>query len=304
MLAMVATLPTRGESASARPPPLRASAPAFVSTGWQGQLDLEFVTYQGRTWPSRRRHRGPLLVQRPFYPEGREVCHLYLLHPPGGLVGGDELSVDIAVTPRAAALVTTPAAGKVYRTTAAPARQRVTLNVGRGGGLEWLPQETILFEGASLSSSLLVRLSPESHFIGWDAVCFGRVEAGESFERGSYRHCLEIEKGGELVLLEPVAALPGSCVRNASWGFAGRALSATLVASPASEEDEGALASAFERGSSGALAVGFTRLGDVLVMRALCGGATELRGALTRAWEILRPRIFGRPACPPRVWRT
>jgi urease accessory protein len=304
MLAMVTSLATRGESASARPPTLHASAPAIVATGWQGRLDLELVAHNGRTWPSRRRHRGPLLVQRPFYPEGRDVCHLYLLHPPGGLVGGDELSVDIALTARAAALVTTPAAGKVYRTTAAPARQNVTLRVARGAELEWLPQETILFEGAALSSSLCVHLAPETRFIGWDAVCFGRVAAGESFERGSYRHCLEVHKGGEMVLLEPIAVLPGSRVRHAPWGLSGRPISATLVASPASEEDESELSAAFEQAPSDALCAGVTLLGDVVVMRAICRGAMELRAALTRAWEILRPRVFGRPACPPRVWRT
>jgi urease accessory protein len=269
------------------------------SKGWQARLDLEVSDRGGRSLVSRRRHRGPLLVQRPFYPEGSAVCHLYVLHPPGGLVGGDELVLDLAVKSSAAALVTTPAAGKVYRTAAATARQSTALSVASGGRLEWLPQETILFEGAALESSLSVDLANDARFIGWDAVCFGRAAAGESFERGTYRQSLEIRRNGELLLAEPCAVHAGSAVRRAAFGYMGCPQAATLVATPAGAEDEDAVAALLE----GARA-GVTRLGDLLVVRVLGDDGGELRSLLHSTWSVLRPRVLGRPACPPRIWRT
>ncbi|HEY3593114.1 MAG TPA: urease accessory protein UreD, partial [Polyangiaceae bacterium] len=222
----------------------------------------------------------------------------YVLHPPGGLVGGDELSLDLSVR-SGAALITTPAAGKIYRSLSAPARQRSVLSVASGASLEWLPTETIVFERASFRGSVSVELAEDSRFIGWDAVCFGRVASGESFERGTYRQSLQVRKAGELVLDEPTVALPGSTARAGAFGFAGRSIAATVVASPAGAREEDAVAQALE-----ARHAGVTTLGDVLVVRALCESATELRSILVRLWEILRPLVIGRAACPPRIWRT
>jgi len=124
--------------------------------GWQASLELAFAAdTSGATRLDRRAHRGPFLVQRPFFPEGREVCHVYLLHPPGGLVGGDELRLDLRVGEGARALVTTPAAGKAYRTLGPVSRQTQALSVADGAALEWLPQETIVYDGAAVNSSSL-----------------------------------------------------------------------------------------------------------------------------------------------------
>jgi urease accessory protein len=221
-------------------------------------------------------------------------------------VGGDELALDIAAKTGATALVTTPAAGKVYRSRAEPARQRVMLRVQSGARLEWLPQETILFEGASLDAALRIDFEKGSHFLAWDAVCLGRSAAGESFARGTYRQSLEVRKSGELVLFEPLLVEPKLQVREAAFGLAGRALSATLVASPADDGDERALVEALgiEGATAAPLLAGATLLDDVLVLRMLCADAIELRETLQRAWAVLRPRVLGRPACTPRVWRT
>jgi urease accessory protein len=239
------------------------------------------------------------VVQRPFYPEGRDVCHLYVLHPPGGLVGGDELVLEVAVRSSASALVTTPAAGKVYRTLAAPARQRIALSVAPQGTLEWLPQETILFEGAAFDGSLSVDLAPGARFIGWDAIGFGRAAAGESFERGTYRQWLEVRQRGELVLADPSVVLPGSAVRRAAYGYAGCPVAGTLVATPANGEDEDAVAAVLDSRRAGV-----TLLGDLLIVRALGESNADLRSLLLSTWNVLRPRVLGRPACSPRIWGT
>ena len=113
--------------------------------GWPAELHLGFARDAARTALVERRHLGPLRVQRPFYPEGEGVCHVYLLHPPGGLVAGDDLQVSARVEPGAHALLTTPAAAKLYRSRAAsgPARQVQRFEVQGDGILEWLPQESI-----------------------------------------------------------------------------------------------------------------------------------------------------------------
>ena len=115
---------------------------------WRAFLDLGFRRKHGKTVLSRRRHEGPLYIQKPFYPEGNEVCHVYLLHPPSGLVGGDQLKIDVHVGDYAHAVITTPASGKSYRSNGRYSQMTHNLTVAADGCLEWLPQETLLFGGS------------------------------------------------------------------------------------------------------------------------------------------------------------
>src|SRR5262245_14402851 len=117
-----------------------------ASAGWLASLDLEFARSGSRTVLARRSHVGPLIVQRPFYPEG-DVCHVYLVHPPGGVVGGDTLELRARVHDGAHALITTPAATKFYRSEGRMARQVQDIALD-AAIFEWLPQETILFADA------------------------------------------------------------------------------------------------------------------------------------------------------------
>ncbi|HEY3488167.1 MAG TPA: urease accessory protein UreD, partial [Gammaproteobacteria bacterium] len=129
-----------------------AAAPASVvgpegrDQCWQARLELGFERRDGKTVVAHRRHNGPLTIQKPFYPERSEICHVYLLHPPGGVAGGDALELEVAVSTGAHALITTPAAGKFYRCNDRTASLRQNLSVQAGSTLEWLPQETIVFE--------------------------------------------------------------------------------------------------------------------------------------------------------------
>src|SRR5262245_27058079 len=113
-----------------------------AAEAWQARLQLRYERAAGSTRLTRRKHSGPLLVQKPFYPEGDEVCHSLLVHPPGGIAGGDRLEIDVAVGEGARALVTTPGAAKWYRSSGQVAEQRATLAVGLGASLEWFPQES------------------------------------------------------------------------------------------------------------------------------------------------------------------
>ena len=152
--------------------------------GWHAALDLEFAAQGVRTVLARRSHIGPLVVQRPFYPEGG-VCHVYLVHPPGGVVGGDTARAARHSCAMAAhALITTPAATKFYRSEGS----RCATDAGHlaldAATLEWLPQETILFPDAYANIATRVRLSERSRFIGWEIVCYGRPASGLPFRAG------------------------------------------------------------------------------------------------------------------------
>ena len=149
-------------------------------TEWRAQLDLEFSKSNNRTILSHRKHFGPLQVQKPFYPETNGTCHVYILHPPGGVVGGDRLNISVDVNSNAHALITTPAAGKFYRSAGPIAVQKQIIKVAPKAILEWFPSENILFSGSKAQIETKVELAHDSHFVGWEISCLGRP-ASEMF---------------------------------------------------------------------------------------------------------------------------
>jgi urease accessory protein len=277
---------------------------AEATSGWSASLELGFAAdATGATRLDRRAHRGPFLVQRPFFPEGREVCHVYLLHPPGGLVGGDELRLDLRVGQGARALVTTPAAGKAYRTLGPVSRQTQVLSVADGAALEWLPQETIVYDGAAVELTTTVDLAPAARFFGAETLCFGLPARGERFARGSCRQAFELRRGGVPVLIERGRFDGGAAVHEASWGLAGATVLTLIVASPA--PDAGALDRAREAIAAGDRG-GFSIVDDggALVVRHLTSVAERARGFVQTVWSALRPALLDRPPVAPRIWFT
>jgi urease accessory protein len=268
---------------------------------WEARLGVRFGLNDGRTVVREREHQGPLQVQRAFYPEGPELCHLYLLHPPGGLVAGDRLDVTIDVDPAARALVTTPAAGKVYRGDARPpATVRQRLRVGAGASLEWFPQETIVFQGGRVELETRVDLEPGAAFLGWELVCLGRPAAGEAFEQGSCRQRFELWRAGRPLCLERARFDGGAPALKARWGLAGAPVCATLLAAPVAGPLDGIRALGVEAPELASASL----LGDVLVCRYLGASAERARRHFARVWELVRPALIGRPSHPPRIWST
>lgn len=279
--------------------------------GWQAALELSFVRDGERTALRDRRHRGPLRVQRPFYPEPSGVCHVYLLHPPGGLVAGDQLRIDAQVAPGAHALLTTPAASKVYRsaTDDLQATQRQRLCVSDGARLEWLPQETIAFCGARAELCTRVELSGDARFMGWEILCLGRPAAQERFDRGVLRPQLELLRDGQLLYVERGLYEAGSPLMNAAWGLAGQSVFGTLwCAAPDAarqlERVRERLASLCSAAHSGGPRLAASAWDDCLVVRYLGPSTEEARTGLAAAWAALRPQIVGIEAVVPRIWRT
>lgn len=286
------------------PPPLDGSSPHEAR--WLGRLRLEIVSADGIARVAQRRHEGPLVIQRPFYPEGPEVVHLYLLHPPGGIVGGDRLETSIRVGPGAHALVTTPAAQKVYRSAGPEASQENALELASGAVLEWLPSEVIVFDRARATSTTRVSLADGAAFIGWEIGCLGRAECGEAFRSGSFAQHFELERGDRPLLVERFLARGGGAFLTASWGLRGLPVVATLLALARAPRDASALVDALRAKLplEPALLGAATAVDEAVVVRVLGASVERVRAELVRAWSVLRPALLGREARPPRIWAT
>lgn len=268
--------------------------------GWQAELRLGFARRGPRTVLSERQHFGPLRVQRPFYPEG-QVCHTYVLHPPGGVVGGDQLSIQVNVGEQAHALVTTPASAKFYRSAQADAIQQQTLQVAHDGVLEWLPQDTILFDACRVQTSTIVRLEANAKFAGWEIMCLGRPASGEHFARGECRQNLEIYRDGQPLLIERTLLQGNSTLQTAKWGLAGYPVTGTMLVSGA---NTAMLKRVRELTHDKQVLFSATLVQDVMLCRYLGYQGMAAREQFTRVWESLREAWLGRKACPPRIWQT
>ena len=209
---------------------------------WSARMDLDFAVRQGRTTLTKMQFSGPLRVQRPFYPEaaptnapGRaqasQPCHCCLLHPPGGLVSGDDLSLSVRLEQGAHALLTAPSASKFYAADAHNVAQRQTTDLNVAGGmLEWLPRETIIYDGARAEMRTSVELDNTSACIGWEMICLGRPAANESFTHGSVRQSLILTREGLPLLHEVLRFEGGDALQKCACGLGDQAVSATLFA--------------------------------------------------------------------------
>lgn len=285
-----------------RPPAVRLDLPpASCSRDWHAELHLRFTAHGKRTILASRSHVGPLVVQRPFYPEG-DACHVYLLHPPGGIVGGDSLFCRIEVEPGAHAVVTTPAATKFYRSAGRVARQSQEI-VLTGATCEWLPQETIYFANARARVRTRVQLDANAAFIGWDIGCFGRPASGEVFGQGEVFQAFELWQGDTPLFVDRLRVEGQEPMMQARWGLGGYVVLGTLLAFRADADDLAAVRSALEH-AEGADRVSTTLVDGVLAARCFGRQGEHVRQTLTLVWSVLRPRLLGRPAVRPRIWAT
>lgn len=281
-------------------PAVSETAPGDRHEGWLGALELSFVLSHGRTIMKRRSHRGPFVVQSAFYPEGAP-CHAYLLHPPGGLVGGDRLRLDIECAAGTHALITTPAAGKVYRSAGAETQVRQHLRVEKGATLEFLPTEAIVFDGARCTARTHLDLQVGATVIAWDAWVMGRPASGDGFASGRMRQSLELSENGQPLLLERNTVDGGGAWLRSAWGLGGRPACVTFLASPGGEH---ALEQARRATGIPGCDAAVTLVDGVLVGRAMAAGLVALRRQMERWWRAVRPVLTGRTAVPPRIWAT
>jgi len=272
--------------------------------GWQGSLQLRFSRDNGKTQQIHAQVQAPLKVQRPFYPEGVAVCHSVLLHTAGGIVGGDRLDQTIHLEPNAQALLTTAAATKVYRSNGQQARQTIEIQVDAGACLEWLPQETIVFNSAIYRQDLRVELAPGANWLGWEMTRFGRSARGEKFLQGEWRSHTEVWQQGHPLWIDRQWLPGGEETFNSPHGLAGQPVVATLAwvgqaVSPELVQKARMLWSAKERQGE----AGVTQLLSGLLCRYRGSSTVEVRNWFTDVWQLLRLSLLGRPITKPRVWQ-
>ncbi|NLG78050.1 MAG: urease accessory protein UreD [Xanthomonadaceae bacterium] len=272
--------------------------PDLHDAGWRADLRLRFAARGAQTHLVERSHLGPLIVQRPFYPE-EGVCHVYVLHPPGGVVGGDALSIRVNAEHGTNVLLTTPAAAKFYRSQGAIARQDQSIDIA-GACVEWLPQESIFFSGARVRSTTRVRVKGASRFIGWEIACLGLPARSDDFEAGALQLGFELEVEGVPRVIDRLRIEGDSVAPTAVWGLNGCRAIGTLLAYPATR----VLIERVREYVPQDVEMALSLVDDVLVCRALGQQAEPVRGALTRIWTISRPALMNRESLVPRIWRT
>ena len=285
--------------------------------GWLASLALGFENPHGlRTTLTRREHLGPLRVQKALYPEGAGVCHAIVIHPPGGIAGGDQLTVDIELATNAHALITTPGASKWYKARASPslpvarpasvpASQRIALRLGQGAVLEWLPQETIVFNRANARTEAIVELADDALYLGWEVLCFGRTAAGETFSAGRFHQRTTIRRRGSIIWNERGTLEGGGTLMNSPIGLGGHPVCATFLA--AGRDVPQSLLDAARNAIAPlpqAERVALTRLPNLIVARYLGPSGEQAREAFVALWRVLRPALARRDAVLPRLWST
>ena len=258
---------------------------------WSARLELGFQAQDGKCVLAQRQQEGPLVVQKPLYPEGEAVCHAIVVHPPGGIAGGDEIELRSSVAEGAHALLTTPGASKWYRSAGAQARQKLCFEVD--GMLEWLPRETIVFNDARAKLGCRVDLKGDGRYIGWEVLCLGRAGSGERFAKGSIELETAIARDGCLLWLERGRIEGGGKVLTSPAGLGGRTVCGTMIATTDVDVRKQAPPG-----------VAVTALPGLVIARYLGDSSEEAMRAFAMLWSVLRPPVAQREAIEPRIWRT
>lgn len=290
----------------APPVPVMPVAQSTRRSGDQAWLSLAFADDRGTTRLLDRAHYGPLRVQKALYPEHPSICHAIIVHPPGGVVGGDQLSIKASIDERAHAFLTTPGAAKWYQANGKISRQQVTLQVADGAALEWLPQETIFFDQACVALEHQVELQGDARYIGGEILCFGRTASGETFNSGRISQLTSVRRDGKLLYFEQGMLNGGSDAMRSRLGLADCTVCATLLV--AGKSFSGSflqqLRELANQLAGDQASVGATQMKSVLVLRHL-GHSSELaRRWMMETWQLIRPQLLGHEALVPRIWNT
>lgn len=274
---------------------------------WHAQLDIDYLKSAGRT-VARHVHTGPLRVLQSLYPEGDAICHNVLVHPPGGLVGGDTLDINVNACGKAHGLITTPGATRFYRSSGEAAIQRTHITLNDAARLEWLPLEAIAFNDCLAENHLTLSLAPQAEFMGWDVTAFGLPLAQQPFEAGQFLQRIEVpgvwlERG--LIQAEDQRLM------NSPLGLAGQRCMASLFFVAGSKVERNRRAQALEvarevidqhelRLSAGATSPD----GQVVIVRVLAPVVEPAMNLLREVWVSWRQHFWGMSSTAPRIWST
>jgi len=285
-------------------PSVLADLDQTATSPWRAHLELAYERRGERTVPSLRRHFGPLRIQKHFEPEP-VLCEHVIVHPPAGIVGGDQLAIDVDVGPAAMTRLTTPGATRWYRSAGPQARSQLSARVGQGGFLEWLPQEQIVFDGANALSSLRFELAPDATLIAWDVTVLGRKAGDQPFASGTWRTRIDIERAGQRVWSDRASTHASDPMRRSPLGWGGHDVLATFIATGPKQLTAilPAVRALPVAGSAGITEV-MGSSSPLLIARLLTDSVAPATAWLAALWRLVRPASIDRPAHPSRIWRT
>jgi len=272
---------------------------------WHARLQLDY-TLEGARTVARHAHNGPLRILQSLYPEGDAVCHNVLVHPPGGLVGGDTLDITATVGPGAHGLVTTPGATRFYRSTGELALQRTHLTLAEGARLEWLPLEALCYNACNAQNHLTLNLAPGAECMGWDVTALGLPHAGQPFETGRFMQHIEapglwLERGvidaADHRLLESPLGLAGQRCMASLFFVTGRPLDRARR-DTALDAARAVMDAHLLKATAGATSPN----GQVVVLRALAPQVEPAMQLLKQVRAAWRAALWNLEAEPPRIW--
>ncbi len=278
---------------------------------WHAKLQLNYRNAAGKTLLDFS-HNGPLRILQSLYPEGDAICHNVLVHPPGGVAGGDDLDMTVNVQSGAHALITTPGATRFYKTSGDPSIQRTVVKMEDGARLEWLPLENIAYSGCLAENRLQLQLAPSAEMIGWDITALGLPAANQPFERGAFTQHLELlcpqapdrawlERGciaaNDTRLLQSSIAMNGQTCLATLFFIAGRAISTPAKELFLSKSREIAARHALKK------SCGITSPhAQIIVLRVLADHTEQAMDLCTQVRGVWRELAWGLPNVPPRIW--
>ncbi len=272
---------------------------------WHAALSLDYLVEDRRT-VARYLHKGPLRILKSLYPEGDTICHNVLVHPPGGLVGGDTLDMTVSVGAGSHGLVTTPGATRFYRSDAGLATQQLHARIADGARLEWLPLEAIAYNQCDALNRAVFELAPTAELMTWDITALGLPATDQPFVQGTFRQHLEIPG----VWLER-GTLNGADTRllNSPLGLAGQRCMATLVFACGAPITPDRLAQGLEAARECLEAhdlrwqAGVTAPNpQVMVLRVLAPVTEPAVQLLKQVWVAWRQAMWQLSGTPPRLW--
>ena len=268
--------------------------------GWIAELNLNFSRSKEKTFLSKRNHIGPLTIQRPFYPEG-DICHVYLLHPPGGIVGGDSLTVHTNSEEFSKALITMPGATKIYRTSQnkfSEVNQNITIQ--KNSVLEWLPMGTIIFPGACSNISTKFSLSENAKIAAWEIQCLGRPAIQEKFNMGEINLNFEVWRDEKPIIIDKFQVNESNLDNIA--GLRGYPVLGTFVLSIDDEQMVNTIRDLIP--DNDLYVAGVTQIDYLIVIRCLSFKTHLVHEIFKNIWVKTRHLIAGKQASSPRIWST
>ena len=274
---------------------------------WHATLQIDYSLQADRT-VARYLHTGPLRILQSLYPEGAAVCHNVLVHPPGGLVGGDTLDIALSAATGTHALVTTPGATRFYKSLGDTALQHTRIRLESGARLEWLPLEAICYTGCVAENRLRVDLAPGSELMAWDVTALGLPAASQPFERGSFRHHIEmpgvwlerglIDASDDLLLNSPLGLAGNKCLASIFF-CTGKTLDR-----PRQQRALDCAREVLQAHPLSNTAGATSPNNQVVVVRVLAPLVEPAMDLLRRVWAVWRQELWQVTPQLPRIWAT